>query len=387
MRIFHVLWQRAIYNIRMRIRYRTHSMHTRYTMYSVHTMRVLVGGLLALLLAGCNVLGTSPAPQPTTTPTPVRINGFGTAANHTHSLVAFPNHVLLLATHYGLFRSSDDGKSWTMVAAGPGQLMDGLMTESLGASSLNPQRLYLLTLPAVSHAKGIVGLYTSSDQGKSWKLASSQASLGTMYLAQPGNDQPDEVYTYLPGLGALGLKVSMDAGLHFTAAGTLPFAPVLAMLAIPGKPGHLLIGGNDGMAQSSDGGAHWQTVQGISGAVFEITTAGANSPIYLSGDAGIYASQDAGKSFSLVYTKNPLNGLTVSPTQPQVLYGKTGTGVYRSSDGGHSWKQLPPIKGNLTNLVVDPTNAALLYLAVSYPTQVYQYSQASTAWSSLTPKA
>ena len=358
------------------------------SMHKIYLKRLflLSSGLLVLLLVSCGTLNSSDTQQ-AATPVPMRVNGFGTAANHTHSLAAFPNNVLILASHYGLFRSADGGKSWTMVAAGPGQLMDGLMTESLVASPLNPQRLYVLTLPAVSHAKGTLGLYTSTDQGRTWKLAVSTASLGNMFLVQPGNDNPDEVYTYLPTLGELGLKVSMDAGEHFTVTGTLPFAPVLSMLAIPGAPGHLLVGGNDGMALSTDGGAHWQPVQGISGAIFQVTTSGPKGPIYASGDAGIYASQDGGKTFALVYAKNPLSALTVSPLQPQVLYGKTGTGIYRSGDGGHSWKALPPIKGNLTNLAVDPENASLLYLAISYPTEVYRYNQTSSAWSSLTPKS
>ena len=63
----------------------------------------------------------------------VRANGFGSAANHVHSLLVLPNNVLVLATHYGLFRSSDAGKTWSTVAAGPQQVMDGLMTASLTA--------------------------------------------------------------------------------------------------------------------------------------------------------------------------------------------------------------------------------------------------------------
>src|SRR5579884_807338 len=43
---------------------------------------------------------------------PIRVNGFGTAANHPHAFLVFPNHVLVMATHYGTFWSGNDGASW-----------------------------------------------------------------------------------------------------------------------------------------------------------------------------------------------------------------------------------------------------------------------------------
>src|SRR5690348_8454780 len=120
-------------------------------------------GIIALLLVACG--GDTTGAQPTANPTVVQVNGFGTAANHVHSLGVLPPHVLVLATHYGLFRSQDGGTSWQEVAGGSNQLMGGLMTYSLAYSSLNSQRLYVLTQPAVKTHAGTVGLYTSADEG------------------------------------------------------------------------------------------------------------------------------------------------------------------------------------------------------------------------------
>ncbi len=321
------------------------------------------------------------------TPTPVRVNGFGTAANHTHSLLALPDGVLLLATHYGLFRSVNDGETWQIVASGPNQQMQDLMSFSLVDSSLNTQRLYVLGIPVISNPQGAPGLYTSTNQGITWSLVNTMAALGNMYFVAAGNDTPDQMYLYLNELGANGLKVSMDGGEHFSATGTLPFGSLSGLLAVPGAPGQLLAYGDSGVARSTDSGAHWQVLSSINGAVFQMTTAGAHAPIYGSGDAGIYVSQNGGKSFALVYTQYSYNALTSSPTQPQVVYGKLATGVFKSIDGGRSWSSLPPIRTDLQVLAVDPTDPTQLYAALNYPTQVYRYDQSDGAWLSLTPRA
>lgn len=342
---------------------------------------------IALFFAACGSTSSADIQSPATPP-PARVNGFGSAANHVHAMLALPNRVLVLATHYGIFRSEDGGSTWQEVAAGPNQLMQGLMAYSLVNSPLNSQRLYVLTLPATIPHAGTLGLYTSADQGRTWKLAVTTASLtpSSIYLVEAGNDTPDEVYIYLPNLGAIGLRVSRDDGQHFSSAGMLPFGNILGLLAIPGMPGHLLAYGSSGVALSTDGGAHWQILKGINGGVYDMTTAGPHTPIYASGDAGILTSLDDGVTFKLVDTAS-FTSLAMSPTQTQVLYGKTGLTTYRSSDGGHTWKALPHISGNLAVLAVDPVDPSQVYLSLSYPTAVYYFGQKSTGWQSLTPPA
>ncbi len=160
-----------------------------------------------------------------------------------------------------------------------------------------------------------------------------------------------------------------------------------SLLALPGAPGQLLAGSSDGMARSSDGGIHWETIKSVSGGIFGgIVSAGPGKPIYASGDSGVYASADTGKTFTLVNAGVAYGSLAVSTTQPQVLYGRTGTAVYRSTNGGKSWQALPHIAGNLFGLAADPKNASQVYLSMSYPTEVYHFDQASQQWTSLTPK-
>ncbi len=316
-----------------------------------------------------------------------QVNGFGTAGNHVHSLLSMNGNLLLLASHYGLFRSENNGKDWKKVAAGPNQIMDGLMTYSLNSSSLNPKRLYVLSQPVTSNQPGTPGLYTSEDQGITWKLSSAQSSLSSrpIYLETPGNQKETQVYVYLVGQGASGLRMSMDAGKTFSPTAQLPFGNLLGLLALPGTPGELLAYGNDGVAHSSDGGKSWQKIS-LQDSIYEMVTAGHGDPIYATGDQGIYVSKDGGKSFTSTGTQTSYTGLVVGASQPEQIYGKTGTGIYRSKDGGKSWNALPQIKGNLGNLAVDPQQRDRVYLSISYPTEIYT-QQGSDQWQSLTPRS
>lgn len=345
--------------------------------------------LLASLLVAC---GGGNAGTPTTNATPASqpVNGFGIGSNHVHAMVVLPdaNQTLVLSTHYGIFRSQDHGATWQETAGSPSQLMHGTMTYWLSYNLVDPQRLYVLTyvqnggLPQTSP----LGLYTSGDGGKTWQLAVTDASLtsNTIVFAQAGNESPSEVYIYLNELGTHGLRVSMDNGKHFVQAGSaLPFGNVTGLLAVPGEPGHVLVYGPNGIANTIDGGKHWQMISAVQDNIFSVATSGPHSPIYASGDAGIYVSRDGGQSFRLVETQHSYDSLSAVPQQPDVIYGKLGLGVYRSTDGGQTWSALPTIKGNLQTLVIDSANQ--VYLALSFPVQVYHYQATTNAWQSITP--
>jgi BNR/Asp-box repeat len=343
---------------------------------------------LLVLLAACGGSNTTNAQQlPTTPATPVPVNGFGGTNNHVHSLLVLPDHVIVLATHYGLFRSADEGKTWQEVAGRLDQIMPGLMTYAMASSPMNPHRLYVMTQPSLNHQATTLGIYTSADEGRTWQLSIATSSLtsDTIFTLEPGNDTPDEVYIYLRDLGSLGLRVSLDDGQHFSATGTLPFSSIYGLLALPGEPGHLLAYGIEGIARTTDGGAHWQVLKGINGSVNEMTTPGPHRPIYASGDAGIYASSDDGQTFTLVNSQASYASLTASSVEPNVIYGETALSIYRSTDGGHTWSALPHVSGNLAKLVVDPSSATQVYLSLSYPTEMFLLSQ-KTTWESLTPQ-
>jgi photosystem II stability/assembly factor-like uncharacterized protein len=54
-------------------------------------------------------------------------------------------------------------------------------------------------------------------------------------------------------------------------------------------------------------------------------------------------------------------GVVLDPTRPGALYLYVGRRVYRSTDGGRSWKSGPPLALKLDALTVDPRHGSILY--------------------------
>jgi autotransporter-associated beta strand protein len=113
--------------------------------------------------------------------------------------------------------------------------------------------------------------------------------------------------------------------------------------------------------------------------------------IYIStAGGGAWKTKDGGQSWLPLFDQqNPITpipiftgSIAVAPSDPRIIYLGTGeadnsgdsyygSGVYRSSDSGHTWTQLVDVTGNPLNglavskVVVDPSKPNLIYVATS----------------------
>ena len=194
----------------------------------------------------------------------------------------------------------------------------------------------------------------------------------------PGN--PNLIYL---GHSSGGLWKSEDAGLTFVSAFESGTGVAVGSIAIdPHDPRHLYVGtgegfprntavAGDGVWESRDGAAHWRHL-GLSdsGSIAKIAIDPADARIVLvaalghefgpGGERGIYRSVDGGKQWSRVLHVNATTGgsdLVFAPSG-RVAYAGTfdflrspwtlrsggrGSGLYRSSDAGRTWRRLTDV--------------------------------------------
>lgn len=157
------------------------------------------------------------------------------------------------------------------------------------------------------------------------------------------------------------------------------------------------VGYGNGIYKSSDGGHAWQNMgltnsERISEIIIHpqnsnIIWVAAQGPLWSSGgERGVYRTTNGGQTWEQVLSVNEWTGATeleLDPRNPDVLYAATwqrhrnvaaymgggpGTGIYRSDDGGESWKELtnglPESDMGKIGLTIEPQNPDIIYAAI-----------------------
>jgi len=230
----------------------------------------------------------------------------------------------------GVYRSDDGGRHWRNV---------GLRaTRHIGAILVDPGDPNHVLVGALGHIFGPNperGVYLSTDGGQSWRLVlHPNDSTGVVDLAWDP-EHPAVVYAaawqmhmhpwldyYQPQVGpGSGIYRSRDGGRHWQRlAGGLPSGSRVGRIGI-------------GVARGSGGRIAYASIVTAGSA-----TAGAAPP----DTAGLYRSDDGGESWRLVNDADYLANtyfarVTVAPDDPDVVY-VMDRGLRRSVDGGRHFK-------------------------------------------------
>ncbi len=157
------------------------------------------------------------------------------------------------------------------------------------------------------------------------------------------------------------------------------------------------VGYGDGIYKSEDGGKSWTNMglkesQHISKIIIhpenpDLLWVAAQGPLWSSGgDRGLYKTTDGGKTWKKTLGDDKWTGVTdvvIDPSNPRRLYAATwerhrnvaayvgggpGTGIYRSEDGGETWKKLsaglPDSDMGKIGLAVSPQKTDVVYAAI-----------------------
>ncbi len=248
--------------------------------------------------------------------------------DHIHGLTIDPDDSsrLLLATHYGMFSATPDGRAVKI-----SDLTADFM--SFAASPGDPRKFYV---SGRQRAGVDLGVMMSEDAGRTWRQISK------------GGDDPVgfRALTVSPVDASLlyglfeGLHESRDGGLTWERVGDVPPDTFrLAASAIDAKT--LYAATLKGLQRSADGGRNWQSAyrSGHPATSVHVTPEGAVYA-YVYG-TGLVTAQEPELSWRTVasdFQDRLVIGITSDPKNPNRLFGTANTGaIMVSKDTGKSW--------------------------------------------------
>jgi photosystem II stability/assembly factor-like uncharacterized protein len=302
-------------------------------------------------------------------------------------------HVFLLASAIlgigsGLVVHTGWGATWSEIDAGLSST--DLSVRAIVVAPKAPATLYASALGP----DGAGRIFKSTDGAASWEAISSIVAVNSVFV-DPQNSSV--VYA----LTSRGILKSMNAGESWMRAGAGLPDTFVGMLAIdPVSTSHLYTVAGSGIFKSTNGGESWSAVNtGLPPNTFFsslLIDPGTPSNVYATGSVPqnggpasfvIVKSMDRGETWNALNASLPVNTslrlLAIAPTTPSTLYamgslsgpgGPPSQGILKSTDGGQSWTAVDtglPSTASIVSMVLDPKDAAAIYLAV-----VFSFAQA-----------
>jgi len=308
-----------------------------------------------------------------------------------------PHTFYMGATGGGVWKTTDAGQSWQNVS-------DGFFeTASIGAIAVaesDPNVVYVGTGSAAIRSNVILGrgVYKSTDAGRTW------THVGLREAGQIGSVKVDPRDANVAYVAALGQPFGANAerGVFRTKDGGKSWQKVLfindrtgavSLAMNPANPNELFAGSwqavrkpwtivsggpaaECGIYKSTDGGDTWKHLdnglpKGLIGKVGLDISAANPQRVYAlmeatnqdgSGAGGVYRSEDAGASWTLI---NKTGGLiarpfyytyiNADPKNADVVY-VNNLAFYKSSDGGKSFRPMGTPHGDNQGMWINPDN-------------------------------
>jgi photosystem II stability/assembly factor-like uncharacterized protein len=249
-------------------------------------------------------------------------------------------------TTRGLFKSMDDGATWTPISLPPQQVY--AIADQAGAS------------PAV-FVGGDGGLYRSRDQGESW----SRVSQNLLWVTAVAVTQVSPAVVYA-GMGfSANIQRSVDGGNAWLDTG---LAGPVQLLAASGSTVYALT--SAGLFRSSGGGA-WVAAssfshEGLAGAITAFAVDPLNPQVAYAGTStGLFKTTSGGDAWSSVLPSSYVGAVVIAPSDPSTIAFAILGGLWMTHDAGQTWSRsgLPgEVLAQFATIAVDPADRAHMYV-------------------------
>jgi photosystem II stability/assembly factor-like uncharacterized protein len=315
-----------------------------------------------------------------------------------------PNRLYVLSGGGVVLRSSDGGETMTRIssgtfggnvvaitASGPGTILAGSERgiyrsqdagQAWGAANLGIREVFAHSIavdptdPAVVFAAGPRGIYESRDGGESWIEPVAQSPDAQAVVIDPS----DRSTLYAAGSG---VHKSTDRGQTWQETGLVDY---IAELVIDPNDSRRLFAAYGSVYRSLDGAEGWKNVMtpddNYSSYYYPPTVTAMDlapsdgATVYAGGADGggfLYRSDDGGDNwFDLTSVDFGINALAVDSCDPRILHAGAYGAVYRTIDGGNSWRAstlLAPVPVPLPNpvfaLARDPRHSSSVFAGTS----------------------
>jgi photosystem II stability/assembly factor-like uncharacterized protein len=256
-------------------------------------------------------------------------------------------------TDRGLYRSDDGGATWRLLHTP----LTGSMVWSLAVDPTDPNVMF-----AGTGTPSTPGIYRSADAGKSWEhrpmeIAAECPNVGIPRPTGIAVDPTDHRNVWV-GWEVDGVRHSADGGDTWTNVnGQIPNPDVHNVLVVAGPPKAVFTVVNDDIWRSTDDGKTWQPARAREVFPWPYPRGIAVKPddprtVFLTlGDATpgrvgtVMRSRDAGATWaSLPLPVSPNSAVwtvSIPASAPDTVFAASRYGyLYRSDDGGDSWRKL-----------------------------------------------
>ena len=275
--------------------------------------------------------------------------------------------VVYAGTNMGLYRSDDGGAGWRLLDTP----MSGSMVWSAAIDPVDPNVMF-----AGTGTPSKPGIFRSPDTGKSWERLSVEIAEDCPNVGIPRPTgiaiDPTNPRSVWVGLEVDGVRHSTDGGDTWTKVnGQIPNPDVHSVLVIAGPPKTVFTVVNDDVWRSMDDGKTWQAARAREVFPWRYPRWIAVKPndsrtMFLTlGDATpgrvgtVMRSRDAGATWqSLGLPVQPNSAVwtvSIPAAAPDTVFAASRYGyLYRSDDGGDSWRKLWREFGEVSSILWVP---------------------------------
>lgn len=245
------------------------------------------------------------------------------------------------------------------------------------------------------------GLYFTDDAGENWSEALGNVPLYD-FTFHPYDDQIIYAASYMDARGRL--LVTRDGGKSWTEiysdAGEKN--PVRAVALNPSNPSEVIIGmGKGALIMSNDEGNNWRLLQNYNDRISRIVWTSTDLFVVVD-STGVFRSSDGGnssrqitRSLSRLINRsqmsffgaggvNEYHQVAVSSSDSNLLYLSTNKGLFRSSNGGDSWRYVSmPVRvedAKTFAVSISPQNDSVLYASAG--SVIFKSLDGGESWSS-----